>query len=663
MAAHFKNEDAFDAPATQRKSVSPGELPDPLESDDVRDALESLDRVDEREFIARPQPPQPSVPVDIPAAPEPPSPRSPMRVVGRVLIALLAVVIVCGVGLGVLAWSVMGTASAAKSQASSLEQSLLDGDGEQARAQANELNQSLTSLRDKTHGGAWSVASHLPLVGRDIQNVQALTDCAADLSQNALMPIVDTAAGMRLSDLVQERAVDTGMLSSLRGAVVAASPTVVNSARTIASLEPGVVVPLNEKLDEFRTPLNDAADLLSDVDRLFSIVLSMLGDGGQTRTYVLLAQTNAEIRAGGGFPGSVGMVQVTDGRAELGEFHSVYEVKDRIVANGFGAAIGEDERAAFGDVLSTDAAGPTLTPNFVRSGQITKEQWENAYGYTVDGVIAMDPIFLQRVLALTGGVTAFDGTEVNGDNAAAELLHNVYMRYGFDEDGNEKEDAFFTNVADQAFGKLLDTMGGFEAEAFSQLWNIIRESGADHRFQVWMADGDQQSMMHDLNLTGEIQQDPAAPELGLYANDNTWSKMCWYLDLDYDLGAPQTNEDGTTTYHVTAHFRNTLTPEEAASVPGYITGYNPIKRDVSDMIETIYIMAPLGATISDYEVHQDVPLSEDLIIPDEHYTLYDRDTWRSRIQIMSGGDSYVTFTLNMPAGVGEPVVRTSPECR
>ena len=671
MAAHFRNEDSLseDVPTPSAPAPAPARTASRLSSAPAPAPARTASRFS-RAPIDEPMPqyyadsdfPEYSQVAAIPDLPPDPPSRPWLRVLLTVVGVCVVLLLAFGAVFAVSAFGVLGQLDDAKTQALNLEQSLLNGEADLARTQSSELESSLVAMRDRTHGRVWSFASHLPLVGQDVSNVQALTDCACDLSQNALTPLVNSVAGMRLHDLVEERSVNTGMLASMRESVVAVSPVVVNNARTIAALQPGVIGPINQKLDMFRDPLNAAADLLSDADQLFGLVLNLLGDGGQTRTYVLLAQTNAEIRAGGGFPGSVGMVQVTDGYAELSEFHSVSEVQGIVRANGFSASITEEELAAFGDVLGTDAAGPTLTPNFVRSGQIVQQQWQNAYGYAIDGVVAMDPVFLQRVLALTGGITAFDGTEVNGDNAAAELLHDVYLRYGYDENGGDMEDLFFNDVAHQSFSKLLDTMGSFELDAFARLWNTLRESGADHRFQVWMADQTLQGFLHDMSLTGEIQSDVNAPELGVYANDNTWSKMCWYLDISADLANARTNEDGTTTYDVTAHFRNTIGADEAAQVPQYITGGNPLKRDVSDMIETVYLMAPLGATIADYEVHQDVPLPEESMVPDEHYTLYDRDTWRSRIQIMAGGDTYVTFTLTMPAGVGEPTVRTSPLC-
>ncbi|MDB1161905.1 DUF4012 domain-containing protein [Bifidobacterium catenulatum] len=45
-----------------------------------------------------------------------------------------------------------------------------------------------------------------------------------------------------------------------------------------------------------------------------------------------------------------------------------------------------------------------------------------------DGVIAIDPLFLQNMLAVTGGVTMPDGSVLDGTNTAQMLLNIVYAK-------------------------------------------------------------------------------------------------------------------------------------------------------------------------------------------------------------------------------------------
>ena len=585
-----------------------------------------------------------------------------LRIVLCILAILVVLMLVVGVLLAFSARSVMGKLGTMRTQAGQFEQSLLEGDADQLRANAASLSATIDDIHGDVQSPIWVAGSFLPFVGQDVSNARTLVDCAYDLSHNALNPFVEGVAGLRMHDLVVEHAVDTGMLASMRDTVVTISPSLVASAQKISALRPGVVAPMNEAIENAREPLKAAGDLLSDSNRLFDFLLAVLGDGGQTRTYVLLAQTNAEIRAGGGFPGSVGTVQVTDGYATINDFHTVYEVKELTASHGFAAPITPEEITIFSESLGTDAAGVTLTPNYQRSGEIAKQAWENAYGSPVDGVIAMDPVFVQRILALVGGITTYDGTVVDGQNAAQELMNGVYMRYGDAEGAGNQEDMFFVDVAHQSFSKLLDAMGGFQLDMFSKLWTTLKQSGTDRRFQVWMADPSHEALMQELGIAGNFSTDVANPQLGVYANDNTWSKICWYLDISADLDNGTRNPDGTTTYNVTAHFKNNMTPEEAASAPIYVRGDNPLKRDVGDMVETAILMAPTGASIGNYEVHQDSPVPAGTE-PTTHAAPYGRDSYASHINILPGGDTTVTFTLTMPAGVDKkPEVVTSPLC-
>ncbi len=593
--------------------------------------------------------------------------RTNAKVWVRVLIVVLLVLVVAigGVGAAVAlsARSVLDKARGVRKEAQGLEQSLLSGDGEKVRDIAQKVNAGISDIQGEVNTPVWRIASFLPIVGHDVSNARTLADCARDLSSNALVPFADNVAGVPLTDLVKERSVDVAMLNNMRGTVVQIAPVIVNNAQTMNSLTPGVVDQLNELLGSLREPLSTAEDLLGDADGLFSMLLGVLGDGGQTRTYLILALSNAEARPGGGYPGSVGLVQVTNGVAELGTFQSVLEVDGIVRGHEFCAALSQDEKDLIGVGVGSAPREITLTPDFSRVGQIAKEEWEDAYGTKLDGAIAMDPVFLQKVIAMVGDIEADDGTVLTGDNAAYELLNNVYWRYGYETDGNAKEDAFFSDVADKSFSRLLDKIGDFDMKGLGELWQTIKEGGEEHRFKVWMADETQQSYMRDFGISGELQKDINTPELGLYATDYTWSKMCWYLNIGADVGQPQRNADGTTSYHVTAHFRNSITQDDAAEAPRYITGGNPTKRDASDMIERIFVMAPLGATISDYEVHQDEPVADE-VKANEHDLqglLYERDTRISFIHILGGGDTTVTFTLTLPEGVdARPQVRTNP---
>jgi len=589
------------------------------------------------------------------------------RVRNTVLVLLLVLIVAAGACGGALYFSarnVLAHVRAVRTEAATLQKGLFADDEATMRTSSKNIAAEAAAIQKEMNGPVWNVASYLPFIGTDVRNVRVLSDCASNLSNNVLEPLIDQTASAKLSNLVQESVVDTKVLRSIRGAVVEVAPDYVENARAIAELPHGQIQQLNEVLDDLRMPLSTTADILDDADGTFDAILRILGDGGVTRHYVILAQQNSEIRTSGGFPGAVGTATVTDGKIELSDFVSVADVKGKVKTGGFNARITNEELIAFGDVLANDAAGPTLTPNFVRAGEITREQWEFAYGEKVDGVIAADPLFVQRMLGIVGPITAEDGTVVSEENAAFELMYNSYLRYQDAKSGEKDEDDFFYDVADLAFHKMLDTLPDLDLIKFL---NVFFKSGADRRFQVWLANDAEEQLMHTIGVSGDMDNDPAEPVLGVLANDNTWAKLTWFFDTVVDFGEPTTNADGTTSYPVTAHFKNTMDADDVASSPNILVGgkgANPLQRERGDLVETIYIMAPAGGTVTDYEVHQDAPIEKENQLQDERLKVYGFDTMRSRIQILPGGDTFVTFTLTLPAEAqGKlPEVRTSPLC-
>lgn len=47
----------------------------------------------------------------------------------------------------------------------------------------------------------------------------------------------------------------------------------------------------------------------------------------------------------------------------------------------------------------------------------------------LDGVLMVDPVFLQELTKISGNVTIPDGTVLTGDNTAEFLLNKVYVDY------------------------------------------------------------------------------------------------------------------------------------------------------------------------------------------------------------------------------------------
>ena len=140
--------------------------------------------------------------------------------------------------------------------------------------------------------------------------------------------------------------------------------------------------------------------------------------------------------------------------------------------------------------------------------------------------------------------------------------------------------------------------------------------------------------------------------LGVYVNDNTWAKICWYLTLNTQVTGSVTNADGTVTYDVTTTFTNTITAEEAESAYTYITGDSPLKRSTDDMCLSPLLVAPAGGTITDVACSGVGTFTE--------VTLYGHDVWAGSVNIGAQETATVTYKVTVAAGASALLVHQTP---
>lgn len=174
-----------------------------------------------------------------------------------------------------------------------------------------------------------------------------------------------------------------------------------------------------EKIDSMVHSLNSIVQVLP------SMLSTESHANDAPRNYLILAQTNAEARPSGGLAGSLGLVTVQGGHVSLQPFVSDSEIQN---ADEPVVDLTAEERLLFTDKLGKDIRDVNFTPDFPRTGEIVSAMWNRQYGVAVDGVIAIDPLFLQNMLAVIGGVAMPDGSTLDGANTARTLLHDVYAR-------------------------------------------------------------------------------------------------------------------------------------------------------------------------------------------------------------------------------------------
>lgn len=566
-------------------------------------------------------------------------------IVGAVVAVLLVVCGVCGALVYRDAMDVLDQSKDVMAQAATISDDLKNGNGDELNSTVQGMASEVSSMHAKTSGPLWVAASYVPVLGDDIRVARGVVEQADNLMQNALMPVAQSLQGVSLSTLLQDGTVDVQTLESVSAALSQAQPVVEQASSAIDALPQAHIGKVRDNVDKVRGPIASAAETLKGFNEIAPILPQMLGASG-TRNYLLVAQNLAELRSTGGLPGSMGVLTIDNGHISLNEFVPATSLDNE---DGGHYGITDEEMAIWGknDRLGKHICDTNLIPDFARDSQVWSEWWQDKKGTAVDGVIAIDPVLLQKLLTLTGGIEV-DGHSIDGSNAAKALLNDAYNEMPIDQ-----TDQFFSNVASRAFDHVMGNLGSISLPDLAQ--TLGDAVGEQHLF-TWMANTDEQALVEKAGAAGTLGNDSANPQLGVFISDDTYSKKSWFFSTDTQVSDGTTNADGTTTYHVTTTLTNHLTADEADNSASYITGYNLDRRDNTDMVMWIYLVAPAGGSISNVSQEGgDVALQDFTELP---YNGLSVTFANPRID---GGETMtVTYAVTCAAGAAPMTVRTTP---
>lgn len=522
------------------------------------------------------------------------------RHTGAIIAAVVAMLLVA---LGASGFMLLNSAKTVKSEAKEaveivggLKDKVTSGDFSTLPDDAKKIDELCDSMKAETSSPLWAAASFIPVYGSDINAARTMIDALSDVSSNALVPMADNLSQATPGKLFQDGMINVSALQAVADSLSSSSKVFKSANEKVQGIGDTHISQVTELVDKAKdsfATLNGAVDA---AEKVAPVLPQMLGANGQTRHYLVLAMSNVEIRACGGFPGSRGVMSVTDGKLELGDFVKVDMMKEplsplpitdeeaNLFTTGWGLTGFNTLGYTMGDV--------TMTPDYPRAAQLASDMQKAIVGDDIDGVFAVDPVFLQYMLGVVGGTQLPDGTVVDGSNAAKVLLHDIYWNYPVEE-----QDAIFAAVAGSAFNKIVDELGSSD---ITKIAAAIEKGASEGRILMYSRNDDEEKAAKALGISGALQTDTSeAPILGVYVNNYSYSKMDWFLDKRVTIDSSVENADGSTTYRVTTSLKNTMTPQEKAEMPGYFQGHNGISQDIDDEVLRLYLYAPAGGSISD----------------------------------------------------------------
>lgn len=515
----------------------------------------------------------------------------------------LGIIVVIAAAVGVSGYTMLNSAKTLKAQAntvmtsvSGIKDQIVGGDYAGAAAAAQKIDETASAMQSEMDGPLWGLASALPVVGPDIQNVRTVVATLKDASSNALVPLTGALVANPPSSLItSEGSIDVAALSLLLDSLQQAAPVMQRCTDTLSDMTPMNIEQLEAVMGPAREKIVGINDTFQQANAFAPLAGTLLGVDGERR-YLIAAQNSAEIRSSGGFPGSMGILKLDNGAISLDDFATVYDMLTDTTPSSI--QLTEGEVALFGNwmMVPRDAG---FDPDFPTVANIWAASYKANTGNSVDGVIGITPCVVQKILAITGPIKLSDGTELNGQNATKVLQHDLYWKY-LDSSatsfapGNEITDALFAEAADLTFKSLI---GNMNSDTLMKFAGIMTECMANRETMLWLADETDQFTIQEIGWSGSLNTTPEAPAVGVFFNLWIGSKLGWYLDLNNEILSSTVNADGTVSYEVKTTFTNTVTQQEVYDGGPYIMG----KLDgyeSGDMIPQIYLYAPAGGTIT-----------------------------------------------------------------
>lgn len=258
-----------------------------------------------------------------------------------------------------------------------------------------------------------------------------------------------------------------------------------------------------KRLDEVSTPffpkesftplLSSASDKLLAVEQTLPLVEKMFFD--QPKVYLVLFQNSMELRPTGGFIGSFALLTADNGQILDFKIEDVYTADGQLKGH-------VDPPLPIRKYLSLPhffLRDSNFDPDYAVSA--VKAAWflEKELGKKVDGVVAVNLPFAQRLLRIVGSLTLtdFNNEEVSSDNFFVKA--HLFTKQNFFPGSTQKKD-FFTSVANALIQKLT-----FEKEIpWLDLFAVVRQSLEEKNILIYFLDENLQKFIEEQGWGGRM---------------------------------------------------------------------------------------------------------------------------------------------------------------
>ncbi len=531
----------------------------------------------------------------------------------------------------------------AANQAQVLQNQIVAGDDVAAKTTMAALADSADRAKSSTDGVLWQLGAKVPFFGKNVSAVQDVSVAIDTIARDALPPVVELSSKINLNTYSpHDGKVDIKAIEEIEPSVSDASAAISRANERIRGIDAGsLLVPLRGPVSSIQAKVGEARNASKSATLAARLLPSMLGKN-ETRRYLLLIQSNAEIRATGGIAGSFAILTAKKGRLSMGLQGAIQDLRpfeEPVVP------MTNDEKDVFSSALVTDLRNANLTPDFPRTAQITRAMVKKGLGRNVDGVISVDPVAMSFILEGTGSVKLKNGAALTPENAVEVLLNAIYRFY---PDATQQNDTF-----EYAARKVFNVVKSGRGESRLVISGLVK-GASENRIMVWSSHKDEQQLIGPSDLSGAfLGDDGKTPRVGLYFGDAAATKMEYYLNYSTRVTATRCLEDDVQELTSTTQVTSNAPADAKKSLPESVTG-SGLSTPKGTMSLNLRFYSPFGGGFTEVRVNN----KKQTVYGD---TFKGRNVTRVTLRVKPGETiSVTTGMISGPNQPGDVIFSTTP---
>jgi len=328
---------------------------------------------------------------------------------------------------------------------------------------------------------------------------------------------------------------------------------------------------LSPLLSETVSELQAAVAMIAPGLRLSAYLPTLMGVG-QTRTYLVLAQNNHELRGTGGFVTAVGRITMADGRVVGMEFVDSYD--PAFNRTDLPLPHAPQPMAQYMGIEVMLLRDVNWSPDFPTTAQVARTIYNQQTGRTVDGVITVD---LQAVEQI---VTALEPLKVAGIDqpmTGATVVEQIRTLWAAPPDSTatlasgdpgwwaQRKD-FIPKLAESAIARI--QRGDFD---YLRMLSAIQTSLSSRAIQLWFADTALAGEVAKLDWDGGLRLGRDGDFLAIVDSNFGYNKVNAVIqqNVDYRVEWPTTGSDQRGLATLEIHYRHPIARD------GYVCDQTP----------------------------------------------------------------------------------------